>query len=116
MAGIKLDDGKLRMDLIPQDSLRDLAEVYTMGAKKYADENWREGIEWKRIYGAMLRHLSLWILGYDTDVESGLNHLAHVAWGAFTLLNYSRTHRELDNRPNRSGNPGVDAASGPEKP
>lgn len=97
--GLKYDTGKLRMDLIPADSLRDLAEVYTMGAKKYADENWREGIAWKRIYGAILRHLTSWFLGEDTDPESGLSHLAHAAWGCFTLLNYRRSHPEFDDRP-----------------
>lgn len=114
--GVKDDAAKLRMDLIPADSLRDLADVYTMGAKKYADENWRKGIEWKRIYGAILRHLTLWFLGQDVDLESGLSHLAHAAWGCFTLLNYRRTHPELDNRPlDRTGRafyPSLDASTG----
>jgi Domain of unknown function (DUF5664) len=114
--GLKYDADKLRMDLIPQDSLRDLAAVYTMGARKYADENWRQGIEWKRVYGAMLRHLSLWILGHDIDDESSLNHLAHVAWGAFTLLNYSRTHRELDNRPRGGLDSNKNASAGQPEP
>lgn len=116
MAGIKYDNDKLRMDLIPMDSIRDVAAVYTMGAKKYADENWREGISWKRIYGAVLRHISLWFLGQDRDEESGLSHLAHAAWGLLTLLNYTRTHPELDDRPilrsNGSNNPRVDATAG----
>ena len=97
--GKKYDSGKLRMDLVPADSLRKLAEVYTFGAQKYADENWREGIAWKRIYGAVLRHLTSWYLGEEKDPESGLPHLSHAAWGLFTLLNYTDTHPELDNRP-----------------
>lgn len=97
--GLKYDDGKLRMDLLPMDSLRDVAAVYTFGARKYEDENWRKGISWKRIYGAVLRHLSLWFLGQDVDEESQLPHLAHATWGLFTLLNYARTHKELDDRP-----------------
>jgi hypothetical protein len=96
--GSKYDAGKLRMDLIPADSLRDLAEVYTFGAEKYEDEGWRKGISWKRIYGAVLRHLTAWFLGEDLDQESGLPHLAHACWGLMTLLNYSRNHKQLDDR------------------
>jgi hypothetical protein len=97
--GLKYDEGKLRMDLLPMDSLQDVAAVYTFGAKKYEDENWRKGIPWKRIYGAVLRHIAKWFLGQDTDEESGLPHLAHATWGLLTLLNYARTHTELDDRP-----------------
>ena len=34
----------------------------------------------------MQRHAWAWQAGEDLDEESGLNHLAHVAWHAFNLI------------------------------
>lgn len=36
--------------------------------------------------------------GEDVDKESGLNHMAHVAWNALGLVTYSKTHPNLDDR------------------
>jgi uncharacterized HAD superfamily protein len=96
--GKKYDTGKRRYDLIPALPLKDLADVYTFGATKYEDDNWRQGLKWTRIIGAMERHLQKFKNGQDVDEESLQYHLAHVAWGAFTLLEYSRTKVEFDDR------------------
>lgn len=96
--GKKFDFGKHRYDLIPGDSLDELVKVYNYGAKKYEDENWRKGMSWKRIFGALMRHSWAWFRGEDIDPESGLHHMAHAAWQCFTLLNYSRTRPEFDDR------------------
>ena len=89
---------KLRYDLIPVMPLADLAEVYTVGAAKYNDRNWEQGIKFSRILAAMFRHLESFRAGEDKDKESGCYHLASVAWGAFALLEYTRTHPDLDDR------------------
>ena len=89
---------KLRYDLIPVLPLQDLAEVYTVGCRTYGDNNWRSGIKWSRILGAMFRHLEAFRGGEMKDKESGCYHLASVAWGAFALLEYTRTHPDLDDR------------------
>ena len=96
--GRKDDMGKLRYDLIPVRPLADLAEVYTVGAKTYTDRNWEQGIKWSRILAAMFRHLEAFRGGENRDKESGCYHLASVAWGAFALLEYQRTHPDLDDR------------------
>jgi hypothetical protein len=98
MTGVKYDSGKLRYDLIPVGPLQTLAQVYTMGAEKYADDNWRQGLPWKRIYAALQRHLNAFWGGEDFDSESGLPHLGHAAWGCFTLLEYLNTKRSFDDR------------------
>lgn len=98
ISGCKYDDNKIRYDLIPSDSLHELAKVYTHGAQKYEDDNWRKGMDWKRIMGAIERHYHAWKRGQEIDPDSGLFHLAQVAWGCFTLLNYSKTHPNLDTR------------------
>ena len=96
--GSKFDNDKLRYDLVPADSLRQVVDIYTFGAKKYEDHNWRKGIRWSRIYGAMQRHLNAFWEGENNDPESGKKHLAHAAWGALTLINYCDTHNEFDDR------------------
>lgn len=96
--GVKYDDGKLRYDLISSIGLERLASVYTMGAKKYGDHNYRSGLKWSRVFGAVMRHLWAFWRNEDLDKESGLPHLAHAAWGCFALLEYAQTHKELDDR------------------
>jgi len=96
--GVKFDGEKIRYDLIPADALHELARVYTHGAQKYEDDNWRKGMEWKKIMGAMERHYNSFKRGQEYDPDSGLLHIAQVAWGAFTLINFLKTHPELDTR------------------
>lgn len=97
--GRKDDQTKERYDLIPAMPLHELAKVYSGGAVKYTDRNWEKGIKWGRIFAAIMRHLWAFWRGEDTDPESGLHHAAHAAWGCFALIEYSRTHQELDDRP-----------------
>ena len=98
MDAVKNDEDKARFDLIPPRPLWELAKIYTVGAKKYAPRNWEKGMCWGRIFAAIMRHLWRWAMGEDDDPEDGLSHLAHAAWGCFTLIEYSRTHPELDHR------------------
>jgi hypothetical protein len=75
--GVKHDDGKLRLDLIPPEAIRALGEIFTHGCQKYGDRNWEQGIAPDRLYAACQRHLLAHRLGEATDPESGLPHLAH---------------------------------------
>ena len=94
----KDDHGKLRFDLIPPGALKELAAVYTVGAQKYGDRNWEQGLAWGRVFAAIQRHLWAWWGGEELDPEDGLSHLAHAAWGCFTLMEYAQTHPEMDER------------------
>lgn len=85
-AGTKHDDGKVRVELLPFESLSEIAKVLAFGAKKYADHNWRKGFAWSRLLGATLRHLFAWALGEDKDAETGLSHLAHAGCELMFLL------------------------------
>lgn len=96
--GLKYDGGKTRYDLLPHGPLEALAKTYTFGAKKYTDHNWRKGIAWSRVFGAVMRHMWAFWRGEDIDKESGLPHVAHAAWGCFALLEYMQEHPELDDR------------------
>lgn len=87
-AGVKHDQSKLRVDLIPPELISYDAAIYTMGAGKYGDENWKGGLSYRRILGAIGRHLLQRCLGEKNDSESGLPHLAHARWNVGALLYY----------------------------
>lgn len=76
MTGIKYDQDKLRIDLIPPAAIIGIAQVLTYGAKKYSPDNWKHVESW-RYRGAALRHLYAYLAGETNDPESGLNHLDH---------------------------------------
>lgn len=62
------------------------------------DNNWRKGMKWGRVFGALMRHAWAFWRGEDIDKESGHPHMAHAAWQCLTLMNYCKTHPELDDR------------------
>lgn len=87
-----------RFDLIPWEAVAEIAEVYHMGSKKYADHNWRKGYSWGLSYAAMMRHMTAFWEGEDLDPESGLPHMAHASWHGLALLTFMREHPDLDDR------------------
>lgn len=91
-----------RFDLIPVEPLLELARVYGKGAEKYDDHNWRRGYEWSKNFAAMQRHLWAFWNGEYLDSESGLPHLAHAGWHAFTLMWFNENMPEYDDRPRRA--------------
>ena len=101
MEGTKNDNGKIRTDLLPAGALMKVAEVLTMGAEKYEDRNWEKGIDFGRVYGALLRHLWAWQASENHDPESEKLHLAHAATNALFLLHYALDvkYNEFDDRP-----------------
>ena len=98
---VKHDQGKLRYDLLPTDSLKELVRVFTYGVEKYDDRNWEKGIEWGRIYGAIQRHLNAFWSGEEINEEDGnLSHLAQAAWGCLVLESYRQRKIGKDTREN----------------
>lgn len=99
-SGLRYDNGKLPIDLIPFDALLVLAAVYEQGTEKYAVRNWEKGMAWSRMIKSLLRHFMYWALGEKYDSESGLPHLAHLVWNGLGLLTYEiRGMNDLDDRP-----------------
>lgn len=97
-SALRFDSGKLRMDLLPPDAISELAKVYTFGAQKYADRNWEKGMSWSRVVASLLRHTFSWMAGETYDPESGIHHMAHVAWNALTLISYCLRNVGADDR------------------
>lgn len=95
---VKFDQGKLRYDLIPPDALEAEAEVYTIGAHKYGDNNYLKGMNWSRVIAALQRHLKAWEKGEIHDPVDGQFHLASVSWCAKTLFMYQKYGLGTDDR------------------
>lgn len=95
---VKHDQGKAPMSLLSREALEQIALVMEFGRQKYAAHNWRQGFTWSRPLSAALRHLMAFNDGEDKDPESGLSHLAHAACCIMFLLEFEKTHPELDDR------------------
>ena len=85
MNGLKYDDGKPMLDLIPPDAVMAIGHVMTYGAQKYGPNNW-QGVESSRYVAELLRHLMAYHAGERRDPESGMPHLWHVATNAAFLV------------------------------
>lgn len=84
--GLRLDQGKRRLDLLPIDALEAVADVMTFGARKYQERNWERGMNFSKAYGPLWRHLADFASGRRRDKESGLPVMAHVVCNAIFLL------------------------------
>ena len=87
MAGVLLDFSR---------ALQTVVDVGTYGAKKYTRLGWAtvpEGSQ--RDLDAMMRHLLAMDVDPDgLDPETGLPHLAHVAWNALAVLELQARRKE----------------------
>lgn len=95
---MRFDANKLRLDLIPVEFLIELARVYTIGALKYDDDNWRKGMPWRKVYRPIWSHFFKWLSGHTIDSETGCHHLAMVAWNCATLFMYQLHKLGTDDR------------------
>lgn len=98
--GYKKDKGKLRWDLVPWDAMKGAVGVFTLGAEKYADRNWEEGMRYGRVYASLMRHLTAFWECEDID-ESGYHHLDHVLANAMMLSSIVKRdkYKDWDDRP-----------------
>ena len=102
-AGAKLDDGKLMAGLVLggfSRALKGIAEVGTMGAKKYTPNGWQEvDNAFNRYHDAAIRHWLSYNSGEKLDPESGLSHLKHLAWNMLALVHFEPEHIDLADTP-----------------
>lgn len=97
-SALKFDQDKLPLHLLSTEAMNQTAAVLKFGAQKYAEHNWRKGFAWSRPLSAAMRHITAFNNGEDKDPESGLSHLAHAACCIMFLLEFEKTHSELDDR------------------
>jgi len=94
----KFDSNKPRMDLLSVDAMVAIANIMGMGAKKYGDQNWRQGFAYSRLYAACQRHLTSWWNGDNLDDESGKSHLHHAACCLMMLIEHEIRNLGQDDR------------------
>jgi hypothetical protein len=119
MSARRYNKGKLRMELIPPRAIKELSKVFTIGAEKYTlyddngnvvddgADNWRKGLSWSSVIGAVKRHIAKFEAGEDfdsdypqelLDVYGPTYHLSNAMWGLSVLMEYYKIHPELDDR------------------
>jgi hypothetical protein len=100
LEGVKHDQGKVPLDLLPFGALEEVAKVMGHGADKYGRYNYANGMNWSRCLGAALRHIFSWAKGDSIDPETGLNHLSHATCNLLFLLTYQQHNLGKDDRGN----------------
>jgi hypothetical protein len=93
--GQKLDQEKLRFDLLPWEELEEEVKVLTFGVRKYAANNWKLVEDGERRYrAAAFRHLVAVGKGELRDPETGFSHYAH----AICSLRFAQWHAKNGKR------------------
>ena len=106
--GVKFDDSKVRLELIPPELLFAVGTILTSGAEKYEDRNWELGMKWSRVFGALMRHLWAWWGGKSPtstnfafgtlDEETTHSHLWHAGCCIAFLITYEERGIGEDDR------------------
>lgn len=87
VAGVKFDQDKPQWTLVPFKALDEVVKVLTIGARKYAPDNWKKVPNARQRYiDAAFRHMSAYASGEKLDAETGKSHLAHAMCCLLFLL------------------------------
>lgn len=108
--GHKDDTGKAPFHLLPPEFLFALAAILEFGANKYAERNWEKGINYSRLFSALMRHMWSWWGGKGPtshnfalgtfDEETKYSHLWHAGFCIMTMTTFEERGRtDLDDRP-----------------
>lgn len=97
--GLKYDEGKTPMALVPPIAEEELAKAFGFGAKKYSEWQWTDGIKLMRIMSACKRHINAWIRGEEVASDSGVHHLGHAMACLAMIIDTQILHPDLDDRP-----------------
>jgi len=91
----RYNKGKIMYQLVPWEWLEVLAKIFTMGAMKYAPNNWKLSLNTndhddavEERLGSAWRHLIARLKGEVLDPESGEPHLGHTAWNILFVMWY----------------------------
>lgn len=96
--GKKHDQSKPDLSLLPREFLDEVSKAFMHGEKKYGRYNYLGGMDWHRLVGAALRHLTAFNDGEDLDPESGNSHLGHAGASIAMLLVYIKRNLGKDTR------------------
>lgn len=96
--GKKFDSAKAPMDLLPYESLEEVARVMQAGEAKYGTANWTNGIQTRRLISAAMRHIGQFNSGEDVDPETNTLHVANAACNLLFIIWMMKHRPDLDNR------------------
>ncbi len=96
--GIKHDQEKPDLSLLPKEFLEEVAKAFMHGEKKYGRYNYRNGMDWHRLIAACFRHITAFNEGEDNDKESSFSHLGHAGACIAMLLVYKKNSLGKDTR------------------
>lgn len=105
--GMRKNEGKVMLDLIPLEWIWGLGQVLTQGAEKYAVRNWERGMKWSYMLACGLRHVFKFAGGERYDQESGCHHLFHAAWNFLALATYDLRNIGENDLPQTFGKAGI---------
>lgn len=94
---LRYNSGKPPLSMIDPIILELTAQVLAFGAKKYARNNWKKGLEISSTMDSLLRHAMAFASGEDNDPESGVSHLGHIVCNAMFIAYYQK-HGGKDER------------------
>lgn len=96
--GVKHDQEKPDLSLLPREFLEEVSKAFMHGEKKYGRYNYRNGMDWHRLVAAALRHITAFNEGEDKDTESGFSHLGHAGACIAMLVVYQTLALGKDTR------------------
>lgn len=96
--GLKFDQEKPDLSLLPIEFLTEVAKAMAYGEKKYGRYNYTGGMAWHRIIAASLRHIFAFAAGEDFDPESSVSHLGHAGACILMLTVYVKRNLGTDTR------------------
>lgn len=113
--GLRFNKGKLRYELVYPKAHEDMVDILTMGAEKYFDRNWENGLSWTSVIASLKRHITAIEKGEDYDYDpncsqciagickshSGRLHIAHAACNVHFLNAFYYIFPQGDDRPKR---------------
>ncbi|MFW6242711.1 MAG: dATP/dGTP diphosphohydrolase domain-containing protein [bacterium] len=99
--GYRFNQNKQRYELVHPKAHSDFVDVLTMGAEKYEDRNWENGMSWTSVLASLKRHIAAFENGEDYDQESGKLHIAHAACNVHFLNAYYYIFPQGDDRPKK---------------
>lgn len=88
MAGKKHDQGKPEFHRLSLQALAEFNRVHEAGDTKYAEGNWREGLQVLRLLNAALRHIGAILDGELVDPETKTLHSANAGVNMEMITHY----------------------------
>ncbi len=99
----RFNEGKPQYSLLDLQCLEPGVRVLEFGAKKYARDNWKKGMDVTKILDSLLRHIAALRSGELTDPESGLSHIGHIQCNALFLGNVTKNTLDIDEKSTVNG-------------